>query len=43
MTGRRGRRRKQLPDDLKETRGYRKLNEEAIDRTLWRNSFGGDF
>jgi hypothetical protein len=34
--GRRGRRRKQLLDDLKEKRGYRKFNEEALDRTLWR-------
>jgi len=40
MTGRRGRRRKQLLNDLKETRGYRKLNDEAIDRNLWRNRFG---
>jgi hypothetical protein len=38
---RRGRRRrKQLLDSLKEMRGYRKLKEEAIDRTLWRTSFG---
>jgi hypothetical protein len=34
MTGRRGRRRKQLLDDLKEKRGYWKLKEEALDRTL---------
>jgi hypothetical protein len=34
MTGRRGRRRKQLLDDLKETRRYWKLKEEALDRTL---------
>jgi hypothetical protein len=33
MTGRRGRRRKQLLDDLKEKRRYRKLKEEALDRT----------
>ena len=33
-TGRRGRRRKQLLDDLKETRGCWKLNKEALDRTL---------
>jgi hypothetical protein len=33
-TGRRGRRRKQLLDDLKEKRGYWKLKEEALDRTL---------
>ena len=35
MTGRRGRRRKQLLDDLKEMRGYWKLKEEALDRTRW--------
>jgi hypothetical protein len=40
MTGRRGRRRKQLLDYLKETRGYWKLKEEALDRTLWRIHFG---
>jgi len=33
---RRGRRRKQLLDDPKERRGYWKLKEEALDRTLWR-------
>ena len=36
---RRGRRRKQLVDDLKETRGCWKLKEEALDRTVWRNGF----
>jgi hypothetical protein len=35
-----GRRRKQLLDNLKETRRYRKLKEEALDRTLWRTCFG---
>jgi hypothetical protein len=40
MTGRRGRRRKQLLDDLKKKRRYWKLKEEALDRTLWRNRFG---
>jgi len=39
-TGRRERRRKQLLDDLKETRGYFVLNEEALARTLWRTRFG---
>ena len=34
-TGRRGRRRKQLQDDSKETRRCWKLNEEALYRTLW--------
>jgi hypothetical protein len=40
MTGRRGRRRKQLLDDLKETRRYWKFKEVALDRTLWRTCFG---
>jgi hypothetical protein len=37
-TRRRGRS-KQLLDDLKETKRYWKLKEEAEDRTLWRNQF----
>jgi hypothetical protein len=37
--GRRGRGRKQLLDDLKETRRYWNLKEEAVDRTLWRTRF----
>jgi hypothetical protein len=36
MNGRRGRRRKQPVDGLKEKRRYWKLKEEALDRTLWR-------
>ena len=36
MTGRRGRRRRKLMDDPKERRGYYHLNEEALDRTMWR-------
>jgi hypothetical protein len=39
-TRRRGRRRKQLLDDLKEARRYWKLKEEAQDRTLRRTQFG---
>jgi hypothetical protein len=34
VTGRWGRRRKHLLDDLKERRGYRKLKEEALDHSL---------
>jgi hypothetical protein len=34
------RRRRQLLDDLKEKRGYWKLKEEALDRTVWRTRFG---
>jgi hypothetical protein len=43
MTGRRGRRRKQLLDDLKGKRRYWKLKEEALDRALWRTRFGRDY
>ena len=37
----RGRRRKKLLDDLKDRRGYSYLKKEALDRTMWRNCFGG--
>jgi hypothetical protein len=40
VAGRRRRRRKQLLDDLTEKGGYRKLKEEALNRTLWRTRFG---
>jgi hypothetical protein len=40
MTGRRGRKRKQLLDYLKEKRRYWKLKQEALDRTLWITRFG---
>jgi hypothetical protein len=40
MTARRGRRCKQLLDNFKEKRRYWKLNEHALDRTLWRTRFG---
>ena len=43
VTGRRGRRRRKLPDDLKERRGYSHLKEEALDRTMWRAGFGRCF
>jgi hypothetical protein len=36
VTGRRGRRRRKLPDDLKERRGYSHVKEEALDRTMWK-------
>ena len=39
MTERQGRRCKQLLDDLKETRGYWKLKEKALNRTVWRIGF----
>ena len=43
VTRRRRRRRKKLLDDLKDRRGYSTLKEEALDRTMWRNRFGGGF
>ena len=42
VTERGQRRRKQLQDDLKESIGYWKLNEEAVDRAVWRTGFGRD-
>ena len=39
MTGRRGRRRRNLQDDLKERRGCFHLKEEALDRNAWRARF----
>ena len=30
-----------LNDDFKDRRGYCHLKEEALDRTVWRNCFGG--
>ena len=43
VTGRRGRKRRKLLDDLKERRGYSQLKEEAQDRTTWRARFGRSF
>ena len=43
VTGRRGRRRRKLLDDLKERRGYSHLEEEAVDRTMWRARLGRGF
>ena len=40
VTGRRGRSRRKLLDDLEERRGYSHLKEEALDRTVWRVRFG---
>jgi hypothetical protein len=40
VTGRRERRRKQLLDDFKETRGYQEVTGAALDCTLWRTSCG---
>ena len=43
VTRRRGRRRRKVLDDLKDRRVYSHLKEEALDRTMWRNRFGGGF
>jgi hypothetical protein len=43
VTGRRGRRRRKLLDDFKESRRYSHLKEEALDRTMWRARFGRGF
>jgi hypothetical protein len=43
VTGRQGRRRRKLLDDLKGRRGYFHLKEEALARTMWRARFGRGF
>jgi hypothetical protein len=43
VTGRQGRRRRKLLDDLKERRRYSHLKEEALYRTMWRARFGRGF
>ena len=43
VIGRQGRRRMKLLDDLKESRGYSHLKEEALDRTMWRARIGRVF
>jgi hypothetical protein len=40
VKGRRGRRSNHILEDVKETRGYRKLQDEALERTLRRTRFG---
>jgi hypothetical protein len=40
VTGRQEGRRQQLLDDLKETKGYRKFEREAVDSALRRSRFG---
>jgi hypothetical protein len=40
VTGKRGRRHKQLLDKREEKRGYWKLKEEALDLILWGTGFG---
>ena len=43
VTGRRGRRRRKLLDNLNERRGHCHLKEEALDRAIWRAGFGRGF
>ena len=43
MTGRQGRRRKQLLDDFKERRQYCELKEATIESTVWGNGFGRSY
>jgi hypothetical protein len=43
VTGRQGRIRRKLLDDLKDRRIYSHLKEEALDRTMWRAGFGRGF
>jgi hypothetical protein len=43
VTGRQGRRRRKLLDDLKERRGYSHWKKEALDHTMWRVLFGRGF
>jgi len=40
VTGRGGRRRRQTLDDIKERTYYWKLEEEALDRAVWRTRSG---
>jgi hypothetical protein len=43
VTGKRGKRRRKLMDNLKEGTGFSHLKEEALDRTMWRTRFGRGF
>ena len=43
VAGRRGRRRRNLLDELKERRRYSHLKEEALDCTMWKACFGRGF
>jgi hypothetical protein len=43
VTGRRGRRRRKLQDDLRDRRGYSHLKEEDLARIMWRARFGRVF
>jgi hypothetical protein len=43
VTERRRKRRRKLPDELKEKRGYCHLKEDALDRRMYRARFGRGF
>jgi hypothetical protein len=43
VTGRQGRKRRKLLDDLKERRVYCHLKDGSLDRTVWRARFGRGF
>jgi hypothetical protein len=43
VTGRQGRGRRKLLNDLKERKGYSYLKENALDPSSWRADFGKDF
>jgi hypothetical protein len=43
VTGRPGRRRRKLLDDLKKRRGYSHLKQEGLDRTMWTALFERGF
>jgi len=43
VRGRRGRRHKQLLEEIKEMRGYWKLKEEALYCTPWQTRFREDY
>jgi hypothetical protein len=43
VTGKQGRRRRMLLDDLQERKGYTHLKKEVLNRTMWRARFGRGF
>jgi hypothetical protein len=43
VTGKRGRKCRNLLDGIKERIGYTHLKEESLDRTMWRARFGRGF
>jgi hypothetical protein len=43
VTGRQGRRRRKLLDDINDRRWYSHLKEETLVRTMWRARFGRGF